>query len=971
MTKGEIRLTKNKPESRQINVKRNKETSDRGTSRNKCVKNENLSKNLTILCLNARSLKSKFDNIVAHVITNEFDIVCITETWLNFENSEFIAEFSIRGYKLFHSDRLTRRGGGVIIYVKETVNPTQIKIDNINNIEICGFKFTDGLSRMIHLVTIYRAPNTDQNADNILWETLLNIFQGKETIIVGDLNLPVKTWGENYTHSYGKRLYENILLSELIQGVRFTTRLNHILDPVLYTNHDIISNISEGEPFSDHKSIIIETNIQTAKKTPTRIKFLNYGRANFTAIENEIKSIQIDTISPLSVDESWNFIKNKVVDAQSRHIPCAVVKSNKIIPWFSHKIKKKVSLKNNLYKLMIKHGGRRFTYRYNKLNKNVKKQIHRERVKYEQKVALLSKTDSKKFFSYIKNRKVLHEKIETLNGNNNEKISGSKEKAEILNNYFASVFTIENTTEEGTVEPNINENIVPFTDIQVTTDDVIAIIKKLKYRKSPGPDGILACTLKRCSKALAPLLKLVFEKSVNSGTIPPEWKTANVTPIYKKGDKCSPSNYRPISLTSLVVKILETVIKRQLVGHLETNGLLLNSQYGFREKRSCLTNLIQFYDEIMQNFNNHDCMDVVFLDFQKAFDKVSHSKLIEKLANLHIGGNALHWIKNWLNDRQQRVIINEESSSPLPVSSGVPQGSVLGPTLFVCYINDLEDKIKCPLVKFADDTKLWAHSVNAESAHGLQANINEAYSWSKKWKMSFNADKCKIMHIGRNNPKNEYYMNGTLLPKTCSERDLGIKITPELNFSSHIDLCVKKANRMLGLIGRSFTKKTVPVIINLYKSMVRPHLDYCSPFWNPYLKKDIDKIECVQRRATKMIPDLRGKTYEDRIAVLGLTTLETRRIKQDLIQLFKILRGIDYFPIENHFKFCENRNRGHSMKLVKASNTNNISKYRFCSRIVGAWNSLPTDIIESETLREFKIKLKNYMVTKEIKYFIA
>ena len=226
------------------------------------------------------------------------------------------------------------------------------------------------------------------------------------------------------------------------------------------------------------------------------------------------------------------------------------------------------------------------------------------------------------------------------------------------------------------------------------------------------------------------------------------------------------------------------------------------------------------------------------------------------------------------------------------------------------------------------------------------------------------------MHFGKNNPKKIYTMNNETLPTTVMERDLGVIITPQLNFKKHIDNCVKKANRMIGLISRAFKNKSESVIKQLYITIVRPYLDYCSPLWSPHAKGDIQRLERVQRRATKLVSTLRHLQYDDRLKALGLKTLEVRRKRQDLIQLFKILKGEDYFPINEHFELQNSSTRGHRLKLKKTTNNNDISKHRYCSRIIGAWNSLPSSLIEGTTKIEFIKKLDVYLETHDAPYFV-
>ena len=367
-----------------------------------------------------------------------------------------------------------------------------------------------------------------------------------------------------------------------------------------------------------------------------------------------------------------------------------------------------------------------------------------------------------------------------------------------------------------------NHNKV-LSHITVTEGDVSKCIDKLKVSKSPGPDTISPRILKEAKNELVKPLSSIFNKSLQSGSMPDEWKLANVTPIYKKGDKSLPSNYRPISLTSVVCKILETLIRDKLVKHLEENKLIKDSQHGFRFKRSCLTNLLDFFYDVLNQYDESKAVDIIYLDFQKAFDKVPHKRLLLKLKSHGIQGSILNWVENWLNNRKQRVVINGKASEWTNVTSGVPQGSVLGPVLFLVYINDIDEGVTGIISKFADDTKIANTVASNNQVKEMQNNLDKLSEWGQTWQMSFNADKCKVMHIGYRNEKANYVLNGTQLKTVDSEVDLGVTISNNLKPGLQCSEVVKKANKIIGLIGRSFDYKSKDIILTLYNSLVRPH----------------------------------------------------------------------------------------------------------------------------------------------------
>ena len=327
-----------------------------------------------------------------------------------------------------------------------------------------------------------------------------------------------------------------------------------------------------------------------------------------------------------------------------------------------------------------------------------------------------------------------------------------------------------------------------------------------------------------------------------------------------------------------------------------------------------------------------------------------------------IGETLCRWIESWLTEREQRVVVNGKVSEWGSVGSGVPQGSVLGPTAFLVYINDLDIEIKNDILKFADDTKLFAAIRSDEDAVRLQDDVNKLYEWSKKWQMNFNVDKCKCVHIGRNNKDHGYYIGDNIVQESSSEKDLGVIVESTMDWGKQCANVARSGNMMLSQINRTFTYKTGSLIKNLYKSLVRPKFDYCMQAWRPWLQQDVTLLEKVQRRMTRMIPELRQQPYQVRLRKLGLTTLETRRRRADLIEVYRMFNGLDDIDPKLFFVSQEGcSTRGHRLKILKQRARLDVRKYCFSHRVVNDWNNLPARAIESNTLNEFKGYVDNYL----------
>jgi hypothetical protein len=326
--------------------------------------------------------------------------------------------------------------------------------------------------------------------------------------------------------------------------------------------------------------------------------------------------------------------------------------------------------------------------------------------------------------------------------------------------------------------------------------------------------------------------------------------------------------------------------------------------------------------------------------------------------------HVVEWIEEWLTDRKQRVVQRGESSEWSQGSSGVPQGSVLGPILFSIYINDIQSNLLSKVFKFADDTKVMSTVDKINLTSNLMTDIRKIEKWSEEWLMPFNLEKCKILHFGKNNPKLVYKLNGVTIDSCEEEKDLGILVNVNLKKNNQCAKSVKSANKVLGLIARNIKSRDKSIMLPLYKTLVRPILDYCIQIWKPHLKADIEMLESPQRRFTKMIKGLKRFKYEIRLKKLGLTTLETRHLRCDMITTYKILNGHMNINPNVLFKRNSRISRGHSFKLFKTFNRLEIAKQSFANRVVDLWNELPGDLVSVSTVNMFKGGLDRHLREK-------
>ena len=366
---------------------------------------------------------------------------------------------------------------------------------------------------------------------------------------------------------------------------------------------------------------------------------------------------------------------------------------------------------------------------------------------------------------------------------------------------------------------------------------------------------------------------------------------------------------------------MESIMRDEIVDHLVTYQLIISSQYGFMSNKSCTTNLLEFLETITKCFDAGEPMDLIYLDFSKAFDKVPHKRLLRKMESLGIKGNILRWVKAWLTNRRQCTVLNGSSSGWADVLSGVPQGSVLGPLLYVIFINDLDDctRLISTMQKFADDTKLGNVAASLQDCQVLQDSIDKLVGWADTWGMQFNVKKCK-------------------------------------------------ANAVLTQISRAFQYRDRRVFLQLYKQFVRCHLEFSTPAWSLWQTGDIQLLEQVQRRAVRLINGLQGVTYEERLAELGLRTLEERRIRIDLVQTCKILNGYDKVDCKTWFNIVGNhalratRSTGYHKNIIGNRANTEIRRHFFSNRVVAQWNSLPEYVKDSPTVHVFKNRLDKTVI---------
>ena len=569
------------------------------------------------------------------------------------------------------------------------------------------------------------------------------------------------------------------------------------------------------------------------------------------------------------------------------------------------------------------------------------------------------KQNPKQFWSFIKSKRQDSTGVSSLIDKDGYLHSEGPRKAEILNEQFHAAYTREDTS----ALPDKGKSPYPaMKRIQVHKDGVLKLLKELKPHKASGPDGIPTRILILAADQLAPVLTAIFQSSLDVGALPTEWKDALISPIYKKGDRCSAANYRPVSLTCVVCKILEHIIHSSVMKHLDKFDIITDKQHGFRRRRSCETQLIATIEGIASKLRTgKDQVDIILLDFAKAFDKVPHIRLLHKLDYYGIRGGTLSWIKEFLSGRSQQVVLEGQKSSQKEVFSGVHQGTVLGPLLFLAFINDLPDVVKTSDARlFADDCLLYRHIRNDKDSVDLQTDLTALEDWETKWQMRFHPEKCTVIRVCTNKSLRKitsYKLHDHVLDVVDCNKYLGVNISEDLNWKKHVNYTAAKASRTLGFLRRNLRDCSKEVRSSAYNAMVQPTLDYASTAWDPHTKEDINTLDKVQRRGARFVCN----NYTDRtpgcvtamLNSLEWIPLSTRRYHQRLIMLYKI----QHFTVDigqfNILRPGDSRTRG-AYRLYQIPAVQSVYKYSFFPRTIQDWNSLPTYVTDCTSLEEFK-----------------
>ncbi len=590
-------------------------------------------------------------------------------------------------------------------------------------------------------------------------------------------------------HFRGSRFQTPLQLSRAC-GTRSRTKHFSLATPLIPNNVNVcgILKPSESEISTDHNAIIFELKAACIPLSKVTRTVFYYGRADFDGLQARIQTLNLgQRISNDSdINDDWSDWKNAFLAAVNDFEPTKRVKGRKSLPWVSNAILYLIKKKNTLRKRIKKSPSpsKHLINNFKDLHSKIKRMLCNNRLDYMNSICASHQNNQKRFWSFFK----LKSKISNVPGKVSMKIGETEtvyvdEKTDIanmFNQYFASIFTKD---QDGSFEQkDISHNIIPIIDnVTLSEEDIVAVIKNLDSNKAQGPDGIRVRLLKETAMQIAPSLRVLYNKSLNVGVLPDEWKL-----VHKHGEKSHIEHYRPISLLSIISKVLERCVFNNIKYHVYEQ--ISPYQNGFMPGKSCITQLVDALERIRRELDQGKQIDV--LDMSKAFDKMSHATLLHRLRQFSFGGNILKWFRSYLINQHQRTTILGETSKSLPVTSGVPQGSILGPLLFLLYEDHLSNAVRASnIATFADDTKIFRTISSNSNAVALQTDLTNVEESSKNVNLILNASKCKVLRVTRKHNKiiYPYKLHETILTSTECERDLGVLTSSDLTWSKHID----------------------------------------------------------------------------------------------------------------------------------------------------------------------------------------
>ena len=943
--------------------------------------------NLKVFYQNVRGLRTKCLEFRNNLLNSDHDIVVVTETWLH--DGIFDEELGDCRYDVFRSDRdlkasNRRSGGGVMILTRRELDAVRCDHSPPPPAEMLTITVPAralAASLALHITVAYVPPDTQisSNIDSIL-NTFSFIFDRHPLhnyLILGDFNSPNISWslngpiyqrrGTTEIQEAGIRLINDLLLLGISQYNILKNHAGNTLD-LAFSNLPLLLQKS-SQPLvkvdRPHPPIIMEILDLAVKPlceiSPSRP---NFKKGDYESLNAHFDNMEWGNLTTVeTVDDACEHFYQVINDAIEKHVPLTrVANPKRVYPiWYSKALINIIKEKTKCH-LRWKKYNNRLDYDEFALLRARQKRV--QNACFKSYVANMETSIShapKKFWSYVKSLRggsTLPRSV-TLG---NVPHTDSKSICKAFSNFFSSVFGAPNTLSSYNTS---YESIDFISKLSVPKEVIVKLLKGLDVTKGSGSDGIPPFFWKGCADTLAYPIALIFNRSLREGTFPAVWKEALIIPIHKKGSKTKVENYRGISILNTLGKAFEKIVYGAIYPVL-VKGMSEN-QHGFLQKRSTITNLSSFTDYVLKSMDGGGQVDVIYTDYEKAFDRVDHCILINKLQVLGIHGDLLRWIQSYLANRSQAVVVGGHRSDYIKVPSGVPQGSHLGPLLFNAYLFDISQCFKhARYLMYADDKKIFLKINNIGDCDALQHDLNNLTIYYRNNNINLNISKCQSISFTRKRKPITYTYSfyDVPIPKIDVIRDLGVILDSKFTMSNHIDGIVSKAFKNLGFVLRTCKPfNNISSLMSVYFAYVRSILEYASPIWSPQYKTYTNRLEHIQKKFVDHL-NYRSRTshrsYLDSCRHHGLLTLQERRDMLDMSLLYDVLNGhIDSTGLVASVAYCAPRRRTrHTLLLHIPGQSCKYSSNSVLSRIARTYNDKYKSIdVFAHSKNKFKHKL--------------
>lgn len=871
---------------------------------------------------NTRGLNTKISDFSLSVLSSDYDVIALTETWLkqSVDNTELFGN----SYFVYRCDRSSlnsnfKRGGGVLIAVKSCFSSQSVEFTTCSNLEIAIVKIV--INRISIFILCLYIPSGSPRIiyDNVL--SALNEFFNKTLIgindlllLCGDFNLPYCKWmphGEfpnvlvpsgtesdldflNSIHSHG-----------LFQINNVSNFMGTLLDLVFLNTYDDVSVTVNDFPLVniDKFHLPFEVILSFPEETISTMQYkltYNFKHANFEALNQYFENL---TWNVLFLNSSIDTIAENLHDLFEIGFGLCVPKRKVMIGrfndkhpvWFNRRLRKLKNLKTKAYKRINYDKTTYFTLRH-QLNSELKTTYRNHIDKIQRRLV----ADPQSFWSFVNSSKKTNCLPSTMNFESVVSCNPS-ESCSLFKSYFSSVYTSDDSESNDNsfaLDAHI-QNHIPIGSIRIYTDEVLYSMLHLNKNKGVGPDDIPPVVLIQCASSLASPLCRLFNLSLSLGYFPNKWKISFIKPVFKSGSRSNVKNYRGISIASSIAKLFDSLVTDALTHHFLS--YLSPNQHAYVKGRSTTTNLLEFVNAANSTLSDGLQIDAIYTDFSKAFDKVNHAVLLNKLNKIGIHSSLLNWISSYLQGRYQYVKLSDCISELFLVTSGVPQGSHIGPLLFILFIDDIVWILKySKCLIYADDIKLFTRISCVNDMLNFQRDLNSLSNWCVQNRMTLNVSKCKQVSFYRNRPRviSQYHLMNERLEILTEIRDLGVLFSRNLSFNGHIDMIVAKAYSMLGFVKRCCRDfNNLDALKSVYCAHVRSHLEYAAIIWTPYYSIHSSKLESIQKKFVLFA--LRHRyarisfdnlpSYISRCNILNLPLLSLRRKMFSVIFIHDVL----------------------------------------------------------------------------------